>query len=619
MRRAGGQAIGYSAVVAASFLLATAAGWLGPQFDNYAYDWMFRRHEPRGAKPESVLLTVDERSLAEMGGMRRLRHALAAGLELVAAAGPAVVAIDLILADEGEPADDAALEAALAKVPRLVLACELVEEGRRWEDPLPRFRRSAAALGHVHGDPGPLDGVSRLVPLAKAADRERRWALALEAFRLSRGAKFILESPDDLEVDGVRIPARAGDSRAMRIRYFPPNPDGTFPLRRVSLDGLRRDPALAAQFRGKVVFVGVTAQSAMRDRMLTPYAYGSYMPGIEIHASIHETLARGEFLVPARHLAVVLVCLALAAAAAAAFAFRTGWQAYVLAGMVLACAHVLPYALFQRNIVFPYVAPVSAAWLAAVGAGAFQFVTVRRQLRSSEAEKTRYQQAMHFVTHEMRTPLTAIQGSSELMSRYQLTDEKRKQMAELINAESKRLARMIETFLSVERLSAGQMQLKTDVFEGREVITACVERARPLADRKQIRIETGGLADRAIAGDRELMEYAVYNLLTNAVKYSPAETHVTVSAEADGGWLRISVRDQGIGMDQHEVKRVFQKFYRTERAVASGEKGVGIGLSIVEQIVTHHGGRIEVTSAPGKGSCFTLVLPVRVREHAAKG
>jgi signal transduction histidine kinase len=71
-------------------------------------------------------------------------------------------------------------------------------------------------------------------------------------------------------------------------------------------------------------------------------------------------------------------------------------------------------------------------------------------------------------------------------------------------------------------------------------------------------------------------------------------------------------------MDQQEVKKVFQRFYRTERAVASGEKGTGIGLSIVEQIVTHHGGRIEVTSAPGKGSCFTLVLPVHVREQTVQ-
>lgn len=605
---------GYTAVLAVSFALAMLAGWLFPQIDSYSYDWMLRRHTPREAKPESILLAIDEPSLTQMGGMRRLRPALAEALRSVAAARPAVVAIDVILADEGDAAGDAALEAAFAKTPRLVLACDLVENGRRWEDPLPRFARSAAAIGHVHGDPGPLDGVSRIVPLAKAAGRDRRWAIALEAFRLSRGARDVLESPDDLEIAGTRIPARASDARAMRIRYFPP--EASMP--RVSFAELRANPALAERFRGKVVFVGVTAQSAMRDRMLTPFGDGSYLPGIEIIANIFETLARGRFLVPARNLAVLAACLALAAAAVAAFAFRTGWQAYALAALVLAGAHALPYVLFGRDIVFPYVAPVSAAWLAAVGAGAFQFLTVRRALRASEAEKARYQQAMHFVTHEMRTPLTAIQGSSELMTRYKLPDDKRRQMAELINAESKRLARMIETFLSVERLKAGQIQLKTEVFEAREVASACIERARPLAERKQIAIETRTLDDASLLGDRELMEYAVYNLLTNAVKYSPSGTHVTVGIETEGAWLRISVRDQGIGMDRNETKRVFEKFYRTERAVASGEKGVGVGLSIVEQIVTHHGGRVEVTSEPGKGSCFTLVLPVRVREHAAR-
>lgn len=613
MRGLGGQKIGYGAVLGASFALAMAAAWLFPQLDNYAYDWMFRREAMPLAKPESILLAVDERSLEEMGGMRRLRPALAEVLDRVAAAQPAVVAIDLILADETDRADDDALQAALKKIPRLVLACDLVaERGKlRWEEPLARFRQCAAAIGHVHGDPGPGDGISRAVPLAKATERDRRWALALEAFRLSRGAQFILESPEDLEVGRLRIPARAGDSRMMRIRYRDSMP-------RVSVAELRKDPALAARFRGKVVFAGVTAQSAMRDRMLTPYSDGAYLPGIEIHANIFETLARGEFLVPARHLTALLVCLALAAAAVAAFAFRAGWQAYALAGLVLLCAHTLPYVLFQYDIVFPYVAPVTATWLAAVGAGAFQFVAVRGQLRASEEEKARYQQAMHFVTHEMRTPLTAIQGSSELMTRYNLTDEKRKQIAELINSESKRLAKMIETFLSVERLSAGQVQLKTELFEVRGVIASCMERARPLAERKQIRFHTGPLAEASICGDRELMEYAVYNLVTNAVKYSPAETDITVNAETGGDWLRISVRDQGIGMDQHEVKKVFQKFYRTERAVASGEKGTGIGLSIVEQIVTHHGGRVEVTSAPGQGSCFTLVLPVRVREHVAE-
>jgi two-component system sensor histidine kinase SenX3 len=109
------------------------------------------------------------------------------------------------------------------------------------------------------------------------------------------------------------------------------------------------------------------------------------------------------------------------------------------------------------------------------------------------------------------------------------------------------------------------------------------------------------------------MEYAVYNLINNAIKYSSVETLVTVSATVDSAHLRLSVRDQGIGMDEKELRSIFQKFYRTKRAEASGEAGTGIGLSIVEQIVTHHGGKIEVSSAPGHGSCFTVVLPLEVR------
>jgi signal transduction histidine kinase len=96
------------------------------------------------------------------------------------------------------------------------------------------------------------------------------------------------------------------------------------------------------------------------------------------------------------------------------------------------------------------------------------------------------------------------------------------------------------------------------------------------------------------------------------VKYSPADTHVRVRADLNGARLRLSVADQGIGMDAKEIKNIFNKFYRTKSAEQSGEAGTGIGLSIVEQIVTHHGGRIEVTSTPGKGSCFTMILGLHV-------
>jgi two-component system sensor histidine kinase ResE len=227
-----------------------------------------------------------------------------------------------------------------------------------------------------------------------------------------------------------------------------------------------------------------------------------------------------------------------------------------------------------------------------------------------QSTRERYQQAMHFVTHEMRTPLSAIQGSSELISRYALTEEKRKQIAELINSESKRLARMVEIFLNVERLSAGQMQLKHETIAVKEMVDTCLFRARPLAERKHIGITLEPIsADLQLTGDRELMEYACYNLLTNAVKYSPQRTLVTVSGCKKDGNIRIAVRDQGIGMDQKEVKQIFQKFYRTKKAEESGEAGTGIGLSIVQQIVEQHGGRIDVDSQPGVGSCFTLVVP----------
>ncbi len=254
---------------------------------------------------------------------------------------------------------------------------------------------------------------------------------------------------------------------------------------------------------------------------------------------------------------------------------------------------------------------MASAWFCFLSLGTRQYLLTRQKLGITEAQRDRYQQAVHYVTHEMRTPLTAIQGSSELMGRYALNEEKRKEMAGLIHRESRRLARMIEMFLSVERLSAGQLELKRDPVSVAELLAICIERARPLADRKQIRIHLGPSAasEEAILGDREFLEYAFYNLITNAIKYSPADTSIFASVERSGDEVRVSVEDQGFGMDEQEVKRIFQKFYRTRRAQESGEAGAGIGLSLVEEIVVAHGGAIEVRSRVNHGSRFTLILP----------
>jgi signal transduction histidine kinase len=575
-------------------MLAMLAGWssLAESMEGSAYDWMFRLQPPEPAPATSVVLAFDEDALRQIGGMRNVRRTLAETLLRVQREKPAVVAIDIVLPDSGDPAETAALEKALASTPDLILGSGVLPGGKQWEDPDPAFRKQAEAIGHVHAAPDP---VSRKLPLEVVANRDRRWAMALEAFRLREGGGPIEESPDTLAVGTTSIPARRETGRAMYILYAPGIPQ-------ISVV----DPQLQ-QLRGKVVFIGVTAQSAARDRLMTPM--GDMMSGVEMHAQAYETLSRDRFLTPAPLSSVALICLLLTVAAGAIFAFLSGWPAYLCAAVLLILAHAAPHVAFANGSVFPYLAPVWAAWLSVFAAAAWQYFVVRRQLRKSESDKARYQEAIHFVTHEMRSPLTAIQGSSELMGRYNLNDSKRKQMAEMINAESKRLARMIQTFLDIERLTDGQMEIRNEVFEANGVVAQCLERARPLAERKQIDLRVDGMEPITMRGDRELMEYAVYNLLTNAVKYSPAETVVTVAASRDRQNLRLSVRDQGIGMDEKELRSIFQKFYRTKKAEASEEVGTGIGLSIVEQIVSHHGGRMEVTSTPGKGSCFTMVLP----------
>jgi signal transduction histidine kinase len=441
---------------------------------------------------------------------------------------------------------------------------------------------------------------------AKDETRVRLWAMTLEAYRLAHGADSILETPRDLSVGAVRIPATPDSARSIRIRY---RPRGVIP--RLSLHELLDQPDLAARtFQGKVVFLGFTALSEAEDRLMTPRE--EMLPGVEIQAHAYETLAAGRFLTDAPAWAPPAFGLLAALIAGLLFRLPPGPWAYTGAALLLASAHLLPHLCYRLDLVFPTVMPAAATWLT-VGAGAVhQYFATRGRLARTEGEAQRYKQAIHLVTHEMRTPLTAIQGSSELMSRYNLTPEKQKQMAQMINSESKRLARMITTFLNLERLGDGAQDPKREPFPLTGALAACVDRARPLAERKQIQIELDAPARGLLLGDQELIEYAIYNLLTNAVKYSPEHTTVTVTCEDQGArQLRLAVRDQGIGMEEKDLKRIFDKFYRTRGAEISGIEGTGIGLSLVREIVTHHGGTVEVASKPGQGSCFTLLLPAQ--------
>ncbi len=598
------QIAGYIGVLALCFALGMLAGWnrLAGRVDNQAYDLL--TDPPAGARAqEAVVVAIDEATLRARGERQNLRKILVEALDKLHDAQPKAVAVDVILAGSAaDPADDARLEAALRSTPNVILGCLVASDGA-WENPLPRFASLAASIGHVHYEADQSDGVSRQLALERVHAGERRWAMALEAFRVAHEAELV-ESPDDVEVAGIRIPAARQDAtRPLYIRYLAPD---SIPVISVLDIDSHRD-----QIRGKTVFVGVTALSLANDRLKIPS--GETIAGVTVHAHAYETIRRAEFLTNASTTTIVEVCIAFALIIGIAFALLSGWQPYAIVFPLLALALYLPKLFLNSDVVFPIVAPAAVAWLCAAGVATYQYFVVRRTLVKAESEKARYQQAIHWAAHEMRTPLTAIQGSSELMSRYanKLPEEKRGQLSEMINSESKRLARIIQTFLDVERLAEGQMDLKREPFNIGDVVDVCMFRVTPLAERKQIQITLDSSIDGTVHGDRELLEYALYNLMTNAVKYSPSETHIHIRSERNGNELRVAVQDEGIGMDAKELKNIFKKFYRTKKAEASGEAGTGIGLSIVEQIVTHHGGRIDVTSTPGQGSCFTMVVPAQ--------
>ncbi len=423
-----GRRFAYSGLLAGALVVALAASWtpLGAQIDNSVYDWIFRVANQQPWQPESIVLAIDEASLKVFGGRLGLRGALAEGLERIAAAPPKAVAVDAILADASDPDSDDRLEAAFRATHNLILPCDLPADGSGWDDPLSRFGRWAVAVGHVHADVD-TERVARALPLEKVFGHDRRWALALEAFRVSRRVS-IVETPRAIEVGEVSIPASRSSGRAMRIRYLPPM--GRIPS--VSLKELSDNPALVRRFAGKIVFAGVTAQTEVRDRWFTPYYSPTPMPGVEIHANAFETIAQGRFLPSAPAWSVVAFCMLLAAAAGMTFAWLSGWWANGVALGLLALAHAAPYAAFTRNTVFPFAPGVATAWLAIVTAAA-SAAPLRAAADGEIRGRARPLPAGHALRHARNAHAAHRHPGIERADRAAtpMPEEKRKQIAQL--------------------------------------------------------------------------------------------------------------------------------------------------------------------------------------------
>jgi signal transduction histidine kinase len=213
------------------------------------------------------------------------------------------------------------------------------------------------------------------------------------------------------------------------------------------------------------------------------------------------------------------------------------------------------------------------------------------------------------VSHEFRSPLASISQIAELLDADRWpTPGHRRKGCEILTRETARLKRLVEGLLDFARIEAGTAGYRLAPLDGAEMVRAVVEEFQTTANGSEVQLSVAGELPR-IQGDREALSRALWNLLENAVKYSPPPARISVEASGADGRLAIRVRDEGVGIPVAEQAQIFRKFYRGSEAKARGVKGTGIGLAMVRHIVDGHGGEIQLESAPGRGSTFTLLLP----------
>lgn len=233
------------------------------------------------------------------------------------------------------------------------------------------------------------------------------------------------------------------------------------------------------------------------------------------------------------------------------------------------------------------------------------------ELRRLEAVRTDF---VANVSHELRTPITTIRGFAETLADGFTLEPQARRFIDTINRSATRLGRVIDDLLLLSSLEdpSARHEATAAPVPLAAAIQEAAEQHAPAAEAKRISIQTSIAPGLAIQGNVGLIAHAVGNLLANAIKYSPEGTTVRIDAAADGTDAVIAVRDQGPGIAEHHQARLFERFYRVDRARDRGTGGTGLGLAIVKHVALVHGGSAEVESQSGRGSTFRLRLPMPV-------
>jgi PAS domain S-box-containing protein len=248
----------------------------------------------------------------------------------------------------------------------------------------------------------------------------------------------------------------------------------------------------------------------------------------------------------------------------------------------------------------------------------FRLMNRELEQRNREVEKANRLKSefLASMSHELRTPLQTIIGFTELLNEETQgpLNEKQKRFVSHVHKDSLHLLELINDILDLSKIEAGRMELKPKSFRPCEAVEEVVSSIRPHAQAKSHKLENR-VGDCAIVADRVRFKEILYNLLINAVKFTPNGGEITIDSHPDGEFVSFTVSDTGMGIASDEHVSIFDKFYQAASTTKGVREGTGLGLAITKRLVELHGGTISVTSELGRGSHFTFCIPASTMDR----
>jgi two-component system sensor histidine kinase SenX3 len=219
------------------------------------------------------------------------------------------------------------------------------------------------------------------------------------------------------------------------------------------------------------------------------------------------------------------------------------------------------------------------------------------------------------ISHELKTPIGALSILSEAVLEASNDPEAISKFASRMQAESKRLSDLVQEIINLSRLQDDDPLKNGRIIDLSEVIAEAIDQSRLNAEKRRITLFFEALDPAQVFGDRTQVLMAIHNLIENAINYSPDATRVTITLKVLDKLAEVAISDQGIGIPEKDLERIFERFYRVDPARSRLTGGTGLGLSIVKHIANNHGGDVSLWSVEGAGSTFTLRFPLISQEN----